>query len=354
MNKIKILHKKEIQIEEQAKFEDFIPHIISIILLIHLICLIYFLMNNQQKVELLPIPVMQMKSHDLASNKLNSLKKAKLWQQGQAKEYLSKLTFIVREYLENRYNIPALESTSAQILQKIKSTDLPENFQLQLRELFQTSDLVKFAKAEPQSDFLENSFSKTANLVRETQLEANEIWVAVSKVGALRNEENGLAVIEETFRVTDNLEELTNPKKLIYAGFGERFAARLLDFLFFSVLFFVVLAIILLTKGYSISTISTVDDETAYLGIAAFLILSWLYFAFAEFKRGATFGKMILDLHVTDMEGEKISLLKSTLRWFGKVLSESFLFFANFWFYFVKERIQTLYDRFSKTIVIKK
>lgn len=341
-------------IEEPVKLADYIPYIIGVILLIHLICLIYFLMNNQQKTELLPIPVMQMTSHALAGNKLTILKNGQLWQQGNVKEYLSKLTFIVREYLENRYDIPALESTSGQILQKIKSVGLSDNIQMGLRELFQKSDLVKFAKAEPEPDFLENSYRKAANLVRETQAGANEIWVEVSKVDVLRSSENSMNIVEQTFRVTDNLEELTNPKKLIYAGFWERFAARLLDFFFFSMLFLVFFGIVTLVKGYSLETIASPKMEMVYIGLGIFIVFSWVYFAFAEFKKGATFGKMILDLQVTNLEGESISLLKSTLRWFVKILSESFLFFANFWFYFDKERVQTLYDKTSKTIVIKK
>lgn len=339
-------------IEEPIKLVDYIPYLIGVILLIHLICLIYFLTNNQQKVELLPIPVMQMTSHDLAANKLTILKNGQLWQQGKAKEYLSKLTFIVREYLENRYDIPALESTSGQILQKIKSIGLPENLQLNLQELFQKSDLVKFAKAEPSQDFLENSYGKVANLVRETQTGANEIWVEVGKVGALRNSEKSMNVVEETFRVTDNLEELTNPKKLIYAGFGERFAARLLDFFFFTVSFLIFFVALALFDGSTDYVSFTKNIIWILLGV--YFISSWLYNALMEYLKGATFGKMILDLQVTDMTGEKISLGEATVRWLGKTLSESFLFFANFWFYFDKEKVQTLYDKMSKTIVIKK
>ena len=143
---------------------------------------------------------------------------------------------------------------------------------------------------------------------------------------------------------------------MIYAGFGERFAARLLDFFFFSIIYAIVFVIItvVVTDGGSIRNPELISNSAAYSIIIAFFALSWLYFALMEFLKGATFGKMILDLQVTNLEGENISLLKSTLRWFGKILSESFLFFANFWFYFDKNRMQTLYDRFSKTIVIKK
>ena len=341
-------------IEEPVKFQDYIPYIIGVILLIHLICLIYFLINNRQKVELLPIPIMQINSHNLAANKLGILKKAELWQQGQIKEYLTKLTFIIREYLENRFDIPALESTSAQILQQMRAVSLAENLQLQLRELFQTADLVKFAKAEPPSQFLENSFEKATNLVRTTQSEANKIWVELSKIGALKNSEESLQLVEQTFRVTENLEELTNPKKLIYADFGERFAARLLDFLFFSLLIFVAFGLRIYINGYTSFSTDLIVKNIDWIFLAIYVSISWLYFALPEYLKGATLGKMILDIQVTNMKGERISLIQTTLRWFGKMLSEALLFFANFWFYFDKEKIQTLYDRFSKTIVIKK
>ena len=90
-----------------------------------------------------------------------------------------------------------------------------------------------------------------------------------------------------------------------------------------------------------------------YFGIF-FLITSWFYFAFSEYQDGGTFGKTLMRIHVTNKEGDKITLMQSTLRWLGKIVSELFFFFGNFWFYFDKARIQTFYDKFSKTIVIKK
>jgi len=338
-------------IEEPTNFEDFIPYILGAILLIHLLCLIYFFINNQQKVEILPIPVMQITGHELAGTKLKKLNAAKLWQQGKTKEYLSNLTFIVREYLENRFNIPALENTSSQIIQQLKTVNFSEDAQNQLRNLFQQSDLVKFAKAEPQPDFLENSFNEVAQLVRQNQSAENTIWVGIANLMALRKDDNSLEKIEESLRVTENLERLTNPKKLIYADFWERFAARALDLLFFLVIWAAVTAIISLIQNVSIQSMISWENIGMHAGI--FFIISWFYFALMEAQKSATFGKLIMGLQVTNKEGESISILKSTVRWFGKSISEIFFFFANFWFYFDKERVQTLYDRISKTIVIK-
>lgn len=57
--------------------------------------------------------------HELALQKLVALQQQKLWQKGDVKPYQSELTFIIREYLENRFNIQALESTTDEIVQNL-------------------------------------------------------------------------------------------------------------------------------------------------------------------------------------------------------------------------------------------
>jgi len=50
-------------------------------------------------------------AHVVSLEKLNQLDSKKLWQKGEIKAYQSELTYIIREYLENRFGIHALEST---------------------------------------------------------------------------------------------------------------------------------------------------------------------------------------------------------------------------------------------------
>ena len=47
---------------------------------------------------------------------LEKLKQAQLWQNGKIKAYYSDLSDILRLYIENRYNSPALEMTTDEIL----------------------------------------------------------------------------------------------------------------------------------------------------------------------------------------------------------------------------------------------
>ena len=106
--------------------------------------------------------------HELALRKIDALHARQLWQQGQVKEYYSELTFIAREYLEKRYPVPALESTSDELYQLLSKTDFPEHLRPTLREVLQWADLAKFAKGEPPAEFHENALRKMRALVQET------------------------------------------------------------------------------------------------------------------------------------------------------------------------------------------
>jgi len=72
-----------------------------------------------------------------------------LWQQGMIKEYQDKLSFITRQYIENQFDIPALEQTTDEIIHSMVKTGLEEKYTAVIRDLLPLSDLVKFAKADP-------------------------------------------------------------------------------------------------------------------------------------------------------------------------------------------------------------
>ncbi len=85
----------------------------------------------------------------LAFRRLEALTQKRLWQQGQVKAYYAELTHILRSFLERRYRIPALESTSETLLAHLASTDFPPPQLALLRELLAQADLAKFAKSVP-------------------------------------------------------------------------------------------------------------------------------------------------------------------------------------------------------------
>jgi hypothetical protein len=96
-----------------------------------------------------PPPPPVVPPHEIALKKLAALKNEKLWQQGQVKTYYSELSYIVREYLENRYAFPALEAVTEEILEKMRKISFNQSLIDTLAVLLQNADLVKFAKADP-------------------------------------------------------------------------------------------------------------------------------------------------------------------------------------------------------------
>ncbi len=84
----------------------------------------------------------------VALEKLKALKKSRKWETLSEKVYVSELTDIIREYIENRFDIQALEMTSSEILQAMQG-DLLNEIQLdQLRNTLNVSDMIKFAKSK--------------------------------------------------------------------------------------------------------------------------------------------------------------------------------------------------------------
>ena len=102
----------------------------------------------------------------MALKKLNTLEDKELWQKGEVKEYQSELTFIIREYLEKRFHVNALEMTTDEIMRAVPEEVNPDN----LKNILQIADMVKFAKANPPADIHSRFMDMAYELVRSTQL----------------------------------------------------------------------------------------------------------------------------------------------------------------------------------------
>jgi hypothetical protein len=84
-----------------------------------------------------------------ALRELEKLKADKLWLQNKVKLYYIRLSEILRNYIEDRFNIMAPEQTTDEILQALHSSWCPVSDQKRLTDLLKLSDLVKFAKVIP-------------------------------------------------------------------------------------------------------------------------------------------------------------------------------------------------------------
>lgn len=91
-------------------------------------------------------------AHIWARKELKKLEEEKLWQNDQVKQYYSRLTDILRMYLEYRYDWLALESTTEEIEAELATYKLKDKARESLLAILRAADLVKFAKMIPMPD----------------------------------------------------------------------------------------------------------------------------------------------------------------------------------------------------------
>ncbi|MBR3455136.1 MAG: hypothetical protein IKH26_07430 [Bacteroidaceae bacterium] len=83
--------------------------------------------------------------HKAAMQKIEQIREEKMWQNEDSKEYYTRLTDTLRQYINERYGFNAMEMTSGEIIERLQQIDDPMAID-ELNELFTTADLVKFAK----------------------------------------------------------------------------------------------------------------------------------------------------------------------------------------------------------------
>jgi hypothetical protein len=109
-------------------------------------------------------------AHEIAYKALEDLKGSGLVKQGLVKEYFFRLSFIVRQYLENRFDLRAPEMTTEEFLASMKGSDkLNELIKNMLKDFLERSDMVKFAKYGPTADEILDAFDAAKGLIDETK-----------------------------------------------------------------------------------------------------------------------------------------------------------------------------------------
>jgi uncharacterized RDD family membrane protein YckC len=122
-----------------------------------------------------------------------------------------------------------------------------------------------------------------------------------------------------------------------YGGFWVRVIASIID----GIIVGIVVGILTLTT-----------DDAARNSVST--IVGWLYFALMESSaRQATFGKSLMNLAVTDEQGQRISFLRATGRHFAKIIS-AIILFIGFIMVAFDSRKQGLHDKLASTLVVQR
>jgi hypothetical protein len=132
---------------------DWWKYLLIIALIVGIGVLIYWYIKKHQKkkleAEIFKTPI------EKATSLLDTLEKKELWQKGEVKAYYSELTDIARNYIEEAIEIPAMESTTSELIQGLRAASVKKKMTLSqeiienLERVLKQADLVKFAKSKP-------------------------------------------------------------------------------------------------------------------------------------------------------------------------------------------------------------
>ncbi|MDM8529389.1 hypothetical protein QUF58_14435 [Anaerolineales bacterium HSG24] len=104
----------------------------------------------------------------IAYAELDRITQLNLPEQEKVKEHYSLVSDCMREYAENRYDVPALEQTTYEFNQAMRKKPISTGHVNDFMSLLNESDLVKFAKHHPQDDETNGLVTKARSVVAIT------------------------------------------------------------------------------------------------------------------------------------------------------------------------------------------
>ena len=158
---------------------DYLPIFLWILAILVLLALAVFIIYRLiNKKSLIPFKKEEpyVPPHIRAIRRLDAIKLEKLWQMGKEKVYYSEITETLRKYIEERFDVGAMEMTSGEILTGIKKYSDADDAYDNLKQILILADFVKFAKYKPLPDENELSMMNAylfVNITRKEEIQEN-------------------------------------------------------------------------------------------------------------------------------------------------------------------------------------
>lgn len=112
--------------------------------------------------------------HEVALEELDKLRQSTLLAEGEIKQYYIQLSDIIRNYIEGRFYIIALEMTTTQLIDNMKRDQIePETIDA-VQDFLSICDMVKFAKYKPPIEEIESATQSAYDIVHKTKLVLEE------------------------------------------------------------------------------------------------------------------------------------------------------------------------------------
>ena len=131
--------------------------------------LVRYLHKRGKRISDLFKPAPPVPAHIVAIEALEKLRDEKLWQNDKHKLYYSGLSDILRTYLAGRFEVGAMEMTTDEIDDALRTVEIEQKQKMNLLSVLRDADLVKFAKATPEAEENELAYHKAYHFVEETK-----------------------------------------------------------------------------------------------------------------------------------------------------------------------------------------
>lgn len=175
--------------KEPIRFSEVLPYILMVLLFFAIIGLVFYFYNRYKKQK----PLFRMmeretlKPHDWALSELTKIKNKKLSQQGRVKDFYVEITDVLRRYLEEEFQLGALEMTSSEILSKLRSEKFDSEIIESVSFVLSNADLAKFAKSTPSDVDNEKCMELSFSIVRNSY----NFMLKLQEMNKQKNEEGG-------------------------------------------------------------------------------------------------------------------------------------------------------------------
>ena len=143
---------------------------VLLLILLSLVYYIYIRMRDNKPIITHIRIVKKLLPHQKAMKEIEQIKADKMVSSENPKEYYTKLTDTLRKYIEERYGFSAMEMTSSEIIEKLTATQDQKALD-ELRQLFTTADLVKFAKYSTLINENDKNLVSAIEFINQTKLE---------------------------------------------------------------------------------------------------------------------------------------------------------------------------------------
>ena len=189
---------------------EWVPVILVLVLALILICIVFYLYRIlcHKKNGRTPKNTRTLSYYEQAKQDLSEIAANKMLYAEQ-KDYYTDVTNVLRKYISQRYNINALEMTSHEILESMKDVcDVSE-----LKVVFNTADLVKFAKYSTDANDMTYYFDSIVHFIDSTKVEEPKEVIEEPKENISDTRSR------KTIKLAIGLLLVTSVALLIYAAF---------------------------------------------------------------------------------------------------------------------------------------